>query len=458
MSDIDARRRSHRVRLLIAAIALFVCVSGVACSSACSRAQYTKVTRTDGSTVIGTLVTMRPDVVILQTRQGQVEIRRSDVKSLDVPTISEIAELEGAQSNQGATARNGTGGTTDPAAQNGGPDRGNGSGTKGSDPGGPGGQGGQGGGAPGGGSPGGGGAGSSGSASGGSASGGSASGGSASGAGGNSGAGSGGGGAGGSTAGTGGSGSGGSGSGGAGSGAAASGGAANRGAANGDSGRGTSGYTSGGGTAGQGAPYGTPASGGAGTQTGRNGDGAGSPDDDARPGPSAIPAGTAFTVTFDAPLGSDTSRVEEAVTATLIAPIAIGAARVVPAGAVLRGRVTEVASAKAAGGRGRVTIRFHTLVIGARTSAIDGPTLPIVAQVFTREDKRKVGIGAAAGAVLGGIVSRTKKAVGIGAAAGAGGAAAAVGVRNDLRLARGAKVRLQFTQPVAVPPPPPPPQ
>jgi hypothetical protein len=186
MSDFDARRRSHRVRLLIAAIALFVCVIAGAGASGCSRAQYTKVTRTDGSTVIGTLVTMRPDVVILQTRQGQVEIRRSDVKSLDVPTISEIAELEGAQANQGATARNGTGGTTDPAAENGGPDRGNGSGTKDSDPGGPGGQGGQGGGVPGGGSPGGGGAGSggpgsSGSASGGgSTSGGSASGGSAS--------------------------------------------------------------------------------------------------------------------------------------------------------------------------------------------------------------------------------------------------------------------------------------
>jgi hypothetical protein len=417
--------------VMIAAIALITCAIG----GACSRNQYTKVTRTDGSTVIGTLVTIRPEVVVLETRQGRVEIRRSDVKSLDVPTISEIAEVEGAQADPGATARNGAG-TKDPAAKNGGPGApgsgGTGADGRGAD--GAGGPGRDGPGSPAGGSPG-----------------------------------------------TGGSGTGGAEGGGPGggsdSGTAGSGGAA-RGAAGYASGNGAAGYTSGGGAAADpraksaGSPSaaqgGVPGNTSGGTAAGprtNNGaaaSGAGSPGTasgnpsggaggNVPPGPAMIPAATAFSVTFDAPLGSDTSRLEEDVSATLIAPVIVGGTRIVPAGAVMRGRVIEATPAKDAGGRGRLAIRFHTLAIGSRTSPLDGPTAMLVAQVFTREDKRKVGIGAAAGAVLGGIVSRTKKAVGIGAAAGAGGTAAAVGARNELRLARGAKVRLQFTQAVVVP-------
>jgi hypothetical protein len=359
-------RRPPRVMTLMAAIALIACVA----AGACSRNQYTKVTRTDGSTAIGTLVTMRPDVVVLQTRQGRIEIRRSDVKSLDVPTISEIAEIEGAQTDPGSMARNAAA-TGDPTAKNGEHPPGG----DGSDPGGPGG------------------------------------------------------------------GPGTSGSENArdGRGGPGSGGASGRGSAS-DPGSGArtgaQSYARGDSAAGQDAKDGTPAS--------------SSAEGGARPGVAMIPAGTAFTVTFDAPLGSDTSRVEEDVTATLTAAIVAGGTRLLPAGAVLRGRVVEATPAKAAGGRGRLAIRFHTLAIGSRTSEIHGPTTALVAPVFTRDDKRKVGIGAAAGAVLGGIVSKTKKAVGIGAAAGAGGTAAAVGVRNELRVARGAKVRLQFTQPVPV--------
>jgi hypothetical protein len=362
MPEIDIRRRSNQairalwtgvrrsqpatrrtplgmMLVLMAAAALIACVT----AGACSRNQHTKVTRTDGSTVIGTLVTMRPDVVVLQTRQGRIEIRRSDVRSLDVPTISEIAEIEGAQKNAGSMARNDAS-TADPAKNTEHPPGAEGAGAEGS-------------------------------------------------------------------------------------------GAKGRGA--GGPGNGAPGYARGDSAPGQDPKDGTPANGGA--------------EDGMRAAIATIPAGTAFTVTFDAPLGSDTSRVEEDVTATLTGAIVAGGARVVPAGAVLRGRIVEATPAKAAGGRGRLAIRFHTLAIGSRTSVIHGPTTALVAPVFTREDKRKVGIGAAAGAVFGGIVSKTKKAVGIGAAAGAGGTAAAVGVRNELRVARGAKVRLQFTQPVAVP-------
>ena len=92
----------------LAIVALLVFAASMT-GGACSRGKYTKVTRTDGSTVIGTLVSIQPDVVVLQTRGGRIEIRRSDVTSLDVPSISEIAELEGGQANASAASGPGTG-------------------------------------------------------------------------------------------------------------------------------------------------------------------------------------------------------------------------------------------------------------------------------------------------------------------------------------------------------------
>jgi hypothetical protein len=432
-------------------------------AAGCSRGKYTKVTRTDGSTVIGTLVSMRPDVVVLQTRAGQLEIPRSEVRSLDEPTIAEITDLDGIGVREGTTAadqagRNGargtsSGGTAGSGASSGPDGGGAGAGTR------------------------------EGTTAGGQTGGGGAPGGQQAREGSNAGT-TGGTGAGGASSGGGGSGGSGSGSGTGAPGVPGSSG--NPGSpgtfARNDGGRGTGGTSasgtsgsratggasgSGGSGAGSGAGgTGGPGSGGgqgqpgtsAGNDGGRGGSGmpatgAGAGGRAAGPGEVAIPAGTAITLAFDAALASDTARVEQEVGATLRSAIVIGGARVVPAGARFMGRVTDVASARAAGGRGRIAVRFHTLTFNARTIAIDAPALPIQAEVFTRADKRKVGWGAAAGAALGGIVSKTKKGLGIGAAAGAGGTAAAVGLRNDVRIAPGTPIRLHLTQHVFVPAP-----
>ena len=209
------------------------------------------------------------------------------------------------------------------------------------------------------------------------------------------------------------------------------------------------------------------ASGGAGAQAARDGGGAGAPGlavpraappaplcawqpgapasasggagDGARPALATIPAGTAFTVTFDAPLGSDTSRVEDRrhchADRRRSPPAAHASCRPARCCADASSKPLPRRPPAAAGGSPSASTRSHRRAHDGRSTR---PPRRSSRTVFTREDKRKVGIGAAAGAVLGGIVSRTKKAVGIGAAAGAGGTAAAVGIRNDLRLARGA--------------------
>jgi hypothetical protein len=424
MSHADARTapppdllRSVRPRRFTPVIAATIATALIAVlvlhAAACSRGKYTKVTRTDGSIVIGTLVSMRPDVIVIQTRAGRVEIPRSDVRSLAEPTIAEITELGGVGAQEGTTADDRTGRDGARGAPSGG------GGAGGSAPGG----------GPGGGPDGGSGAGGQEGATAGNQAGGEGAG------------------RGGEQA-----------SGGSNAGVPGAGGNPGRPGtfAKNDAGRGAGG-TGASGTPGSSPPGSGAAGHAAGGASGSSGSGSGAAGSSgageraAGPGEVAIPAGTAITVAFDAALASDTARVEQDVSATLRSAIVINGARVVPAGARFTGRITDVASARAADGRGRIAIRFHTLTFDTRTIAIDAPAMPIVAEVFTRADKRKVGWGAAAGAVLGGIVSKTKKGLGIGAAAGAGGTAAAVGLRNDVRIAPGTPIRLHLTRHVLVP-------
>ena len=55
-----------------------------------------------------------------------------------------------------------------------------------------------------------------------------------------------------------------------------------------------------------------------------------------------IPAGTALRIDLRTSVGSDTSRVEQRVTAALRAPVSVHGAQALPAGTRLLGRVTSV--------------------------------------------------------------------------------------------------------------------
>jgi hypothetical protein len=178
------------------------------------------------------------------------------------------------------------------------------------------------------------------------------------------------------------------------------------------------------------------------------------PDEGQRPvdhGPViVVPADTVLVLSLDAALQSDTSRAEERVDATLTAPVILNRTRVVPAGTHVRGDVIEAVPAKEANGRGRLTIRFHTLVLDSEEVPIAAAPLSYVAAVLTRGDAKKVGAGAAAGAVFGGIWSKTKKGLGIGAATGAGATAIALSRNNEMHLDRGTALRVRLTEPVVL--------
>jgi len=137
-----------------------------------------------------------------------------------------------------------------------------------------------------------------------------------------------------------------------------------------------------------------------------------------------IPAGTRMTVRLANTVSSQSSQVEDPVSATLTAPIFIGGASVLPAGSVLRGDVVSVQRAGKVKGRASIALRFNTLT--AR-----GHAYPVVARVSRvapatkASDARKIGIPAAAGAAIGAIVGGGKGAL-VGTAIGGGAGTAVV--------------------------------
>jgi hypothetical protein len=155
-----------------------------------------------------------------------------------------------------------------------------------------------------------------------------------------------------------------------------------------------------------------------------------------------------LALSLDAPLDSDSTRPEERVDATLTAPVIVDRTTLLPAGTRLRGDLIEAVSAKEAGGRGRLAIRFHTLVLGSDAIPITAAPLRFVAGALTRDDAKNVGFGAAAGALFGGLFSKTKKGLGMGAAAGGGATAIVVSRNNEMHLNRGTSLRVRLTEPV----------
>lgn len=165
-----------------------------------------------------------------------------------------------------------------------------------------------------------------------------------------------------------------------------------------------------------------------------------------------LPEGTKLVVRLDSAVGSDTSRVEDPVEAILSDAVVVDGVDVLPAGSVVRG---EVAAAQPAGkvkGRARLALRFSSVSVAGRDerSAIMART-DMLAPATRGEDAAKIGIPAAGGAIIGGIIGG-KKGAAIGTAVGGGGGAAVVLSTSgeEIRLARGAVLTLPLDQAIEV--------
>lgn len=165
-----------------------------------------------------------------------------------------------------------------------------------------------------------------------------------------------------------------------------------------------------------------------------------------------VPAGAVVGLRFDRTISSESAQVEETVSAHVTEDVLIGGQVAIPAGAVATGTVMEVARPRRLGGRTRLTVRFHTVLMP------DGSRVTLRTDAIMREgssggaaNAAKVGGAAMGGTILGAILGGRKGAI-IGGTIGAGGGAAAVmaGEREAVTIPGGAVVHVRVQQPVAV--------
>jgi hypothetical protein len=165
-----------------------------------------------------------------------------------------------------------------------------------------------------------------------------------------------------------------------------------------------------------------------------------------------IPADSVLGLELEQTVSSETSQLEDRVDARVTRDVKVDGTTVIPAGSRVRGAVTRVENGGRFKDRGRIEIRFHTLVLA------DGDTQSISTDALFREgdnvgrkSSARIGASAASGAIIGAIFGGQKGAA-IGAAAGAGAGTAVTSQQNpsEARFRAGSVVTVRLTAPVSI--------
>lgn len=169
------------------------------------------------------------------------------------------------------------------------------------------------------------------------------------------------------------------------------------------------------------------------------------------PSANAIPRGTVLNVRLNETLSTDRSSVGERFTATVITPLeTTGGRTVVPVGSIVSGVVTGVDPSTRRGDVAAIRVNFDRLQIGNRTYPFTADVIDTEPRLTNDESRilERAGIGAAAGAVLGAIVTGGElEGILIGGALGAGaGTIISLGVGDvDPELDKGSVLTLRTT-------------
>jgi hypothetical protein len=143
-----------------------------------------------------------------------------------------------------------------------------------------------------------------------------------------------------------------------------------------------------------------------------------------------VPSGTHITVRTDSQISSASAHVGQSIHANLTRDLVVDGKTIAKTGAPVKGKVTYAKSSGRLHAPGELTIRLTSIQL------TDGQTMPVSTSGFrakgkshTKSNVTKIGGGAAAGALIGGLAGGGKGAL-IGTAVGAGagtGLAAATG-------------------------------
>jgi hypothetical protein len=166
-----------------------------------------------------------------------------------------------------------------------------------------------------------------------------------------------------------------------------------------------------------------------------------------------LPAGTNLAVVLDTTVASATSEVEAPVNAHLSRSVTIHGQTALAEGSRVSGVVTEATRAAKVKGLAHVAIRFNTLTPRGDDQRYTIHTAAVgrTAEATKKDDALKIGVPAAGGAVLGGILGGKKGAVIGGSAGGGAGTAVVLSTRGkEVTLPSGAALTLRLTEPLTV--------
>jgi hypothetical protein len=171
----------------------------------------------------------------------------------------------------------------------------------------------------------------------------------------------------------------------------------------------------------------------------------------------SVPMGTSMSLRLNETLSTESNRVGDSFTATLQQAITDASGNVIlPAGATVRGRLTQVEKSGHVGATGIIKLAFEAVSFGGRSYPMDATVVRANPQRQTRtttqEQAAKVAAGAAAGAVLGRVLGKDTRSTIRGAAVGAAaGTAIAMGTADvDVVLPAGSEMVIRLDTPLEI--------
>lgn len=165
-----------------------------------------------------------------------------------------------------------------------------------------------------------------------------------------------------------------------------------------------------------------------------------------------LPERTRLAVRLETPVGSESSRAEDPIEATLTTAVVIDGTDVLPAGSVVRGTVASAQSSGKVKGRGTVSLLFNSLTVAGQDERYAiAARVGFLAASGKNKDLATIGIGAGGGALLGALMGGGKgAAIGAGIGGGAGTGLALSTRGPQIQLPRGTVLSLQLEQPVDI--------
>ena len=164
-----------------------------------------------------------------------------------------------------------------------------------------------------------------------------------------------------------------------------------------------------------------------------------------------VPAGTTLSVRLETALASNVSRVEDPVRGYLADTVTVDGTPVLPEGSVVQGSITGAEASGKVKGKANLSFRFDRLDIDDTRYDIRSELVRHEAEATKTDDAKKIGIGAGAGAVIGGLIGG-KKGAGTGAIVGGGAGTAMVltTAGDEVQLQAGTQIRVDLAQPLVI--------